>query len=74
MRMRIMRRMDTPRDHVLALEKRLKAERVSLGEVLTEARIDRSTWTRWKAGTYEPKMKSWMRVKTAAEKRLAVAL
>lgn len=74
MRMRIIRIMNTPKDHVDRLASRLKEEGVPIDLVLSEAKVDRSTWTRWKQGKLTPRMDSWMRVKAAAEARLAGAL
>lgn len=74
MRMRIMRGMETPRDHVLELEQRLKDGNVNIGEVLAEAQIDRSTWTRWKQGRFAPGMDKWLRVTSVAQKRLGPSM
>ncbi len=65
--------MDTPKDHVVELESRLKLGGVKVHDVLVAANLDRSTWTRWKQGKLTPRMDSWMRVSAEAEARLAVS-
>jgi hypothetical protein len=68
--MRIMGRMNTPKTQVLSLEERLKGSGIKVADVLSAARVDYSTWTRWKQGKLTPRMDSWMRVTAAAEERL----
>lgn len=52
------------------IESRLKARRITLGVVLLEAGIDRSTWTRWRSGATRPRLDTWMAVQSAASRLL----
>jgi hypothetical protein len=62
--------MDTPKQQVLALESRLKSVGVRIDDVLAAAKVDRSTWTRWKQGKLTPKLTSWQRLQAAVDERL----
>ncbi len=53
-----------------SMEERLRANRVSLAVVLSEAGIDRSTWTRWRSGATRPRLDTWMAAQSAVEKVL----
>ena len=64
-------RMDSPRKQVLNLDKRLKSAGIRTADVMSAARVDYSTWTRWKQGKLVPRMNSWIRVSRAAEASLA---
>ena len=55
---------------ILDIETRLKAQRITLGVVLTEAGIDRSTWTRWRSGATRPRLDTWMAAQAAAQRLL----
>lgn len=52
------------------IEQRLRTRKVALSIVLDEAKIDRSTWTRWRAGTTRPRLDTWLAAQAAAEKIL----
>jgi hypothetical protein len=49
------------------IEQRLADAGESVGEYCKRAGINRSTWTRWKAGATAPNMRSWQRVIDAAQ-------
>lgn len=68
MRMRIMRGMETSREHVLALEQRVRGAGVTVAAVLRDAKIDRSTWTRWRQGQQEPTLANWNRVLASVDR------
>jgi hypothetical protein len=53
------------------LEADLKAAGIPIESVLKAAQTDRSTWTRWKAGTMQPRFSSWERVQCTAEHLLS---
>jgi predicted transcriptional regulator len=58
--------MDTA-EEVIAFEKRVREQGLSLGDVLRMACVDRSTWTRWKSGTTTPRLDNWRAVERAAD-------
>lgn len=49
-------------------EKRLHKSGVKIADVLREAGIDRSMWTRWKNGSTTPRLDNWRAVEKAAHK------
>ena len=56
-------------DEIAAFESKVdKTPRVRIADVLREAGIDRSMWTRWKNGTTVPRLDNWRAVETAFEK------
>lgn len=55
---------------VLAIEGRLKAAGVPVQSLLEAAEVDRSTWTRWKSGSFQPRLSKWFDVAAAAERLL----
>ena len=65
------------RSEIAKRENRIKEIGVSLDDILEEAGVDRSTWTRWKNGAIgSPKLKSWSAIDQAiakAEGRAAAA-
>lgn len=57
-------------DEITSLEASLKASGRSIADVLAEAGVNRSTWTRWKNGDVRgARYDTFQRVKTAAAKR-----
>lgn len=53
-------------DDIKALEAELSAASISVDAFLEKAGVDRSSWTRWKAGSFSPRMDSWSKVQDAA--------
>jgi hypothetical protein len=47
------------------MEGALREAGVPLRALLSEAAIDRSTWTRWKASTTGPRLTNWLAVEAA---------
>lgn len=58
-------------EELSALRKRLSTSGLSVGEVLTAAGVDRSTWTRWNSGTFRPRFESWSAVCAATDRLIA---
>ena len=54
-------------DEVLAFEAEIKNSGLRVDDVLRQAGIDRSTWTRWKAGTTVPRLDNWRSMERAVE-------
>lgn len=54
------------KDEITALEAELSAASISVDTFLDRAGVDRSSWTRWKAGSFSPRMDSWAKVQDAA--------
>ena len=55
---------DIPRA-IRAIEAELSAARIGIADFCDRAGINRSTWTRWKAGRFEPRREQWRRVVAA---------
>jgi hypothetical protein len=55
-------------DEITAFEAKLSRAKLRIADVLREANIDRSMWTRWKNGTTVPRLDNWRAVEAAAEK------
>lgn len=53
------------------IERILDRAGISLGAVLSDARIDRSTWSRWKSEKTSPRIRNWQAVIDAARLRLS---
>lgn len=53
-------------DEITRFEAQVKADGLRIGDVLASAGVDRSTWTRWKAGTTKPLLDKWRAVEAAA--------
>lgn len=53
-------------DEITRFEEQAKADGLRIGDVLASAKVDRSTWTRWKAGTTTPLLDKWRAVEAAA--------
>lgn len=53
-----------------AIETRLKKAKVPVQLLLETAAVDRSTWTRWKAGSFQPRLSKWFDVTAAADRLL----
>ena len=53
------------------IKAKLAANPGSVRKVLTEAGVDRSTWTRWGQGKQYPRVNRWEAVRLAAEKEIA---
>lgn len=47
------------------IERRLGGQGVTVKRLCDAAGIDQSTWSRWKAGSTNPNMATWMRVLSA---------
>lgn len=60
------KRMSTS-DEVEALEAKIKSRGLRVDDVLRRAGIDRSTWTRWKAGTTVPRLDNWRALEKAID-------
>lgn len=54
-----------------SIEARLRAFRIPLADFLTEANIDRSTWGRWRSGSFGPRLNNWNAAKDAVERVIA---
>lgn len=54
-----------------AIEVRLSEAGIGVPALLERARIDRTTWMRWKEGHFQPRLSKWMDVTAAAEALLA---
>lgn len=54
-----------------SIERRLKDAGIGIAPVLAAAGLDRSTWTRWKAGTFKPRLESWVAMQNEALRLLA---
>lgn len=52
-------------EECFALEKEAADSGIDMQEVLARAETHRATWDRWKAGTHEPQMRKWRKVRTA---------
>lgn len=50
-----------------AIEARARAAGMTVDEFCKDARIDRATWQRWKAGKTKPSFDAWARVMNRAE-------
>lgn len=74
MQLCISSRFMTLRAEVIDMEAALKRAGVSLDAVLAQAGINRSTWTRWKAGTVKgARYDTISRVKDAAHRAVEAA-
>lgn len=64
--------MNHTRNRIIAVEQRLAERHVPVAELLRQADIFTSTWTRWKNGTTaEPRAKMWRRIESALDSILA---
>lgn len=52
---------------IAVLERRLTAARIPLARVFVKARVDRSTWHRWRAGDVLPSLVKWRAVQKAVD-------
>ena len=52
-------------DEITEFEAKAVAAGVRIADVLREAGIDRSMWTRWKNGTTVPRLDNWRAVEGA---------
>lgn len=59
------------KDDLAALEQSLTDAQVSVGDVLAGAGVVRSTWTRWKKGTFGPRLQVWDAVKASADRLIS---
>ncbi len=53
------------KDEVADFEKTARLEGLSIADILREAGIDRSMWTRWKNGTTVPRLDNWRAIEKA---------
>lgn len=44
-----------------------KACGLTIADLCREARVDRATWQRWKAGTHQPLLSKWTSVEAVIE-------
>lgn len=61
------------KEQVTSLEAEISGAGVTVDAVLTKAGLDRATWTRWKAGTFSPRMTNWLKVQEAARELIRAA-
>lgn len=54
-------------DEIAAFEKSVQDRGLRIADVLREAAIDRSMWTRWKNGSTTPRLDNWRAVERAAD-------
>ncbi|WP_193336190.1 hypothetical protein [Devosia beringensis] len=54
-------------DEIAAFEKSVQDRGLRIADVLREATIDRSMWTRWKNGSTTPRLDNWRAVERAAD-------
>lgn len=59
------------KDDLAALEQSLTDAQVSVGDVLDGAGVVRSTWTRWKQGLFQPRLRVWDAVTASAERLIS---
>lgn len=60
----------TMRETIQRMESQLKDAGASVSQLCDEAKIKRSTWTRWKAAKVAPNMATWERTLSAFENLL----
>jgi hypothetical protein len=60
-------------DEIAAFEKSVQDRGLRIADVLREAAIDRSMWTRWKNGSTTPRLDNWRAVERAADLLAAAA-
>lgn len=53
-------------DEITAFEKSVHDRGLRIADVLREAGIDRSMWTRWKNGSTVPRLDNWRSMERAA--------
>jgi hypothetical protein len=53
---------------IAGIEARLTAAGKTIGDLCEAAAINRTTWTRWKAGLVSPRLTTWNAVQSATEK------
>lgn len=58
--------MDTKHE-IVEFEKVVRGAGLGIADVLREAGIDRSMWTRWKNGTTVPRLDNWRSMEKAFE-------
>ncbi|MFG1184389.1 hypothetical protein [Xanthobacter aminoxidans] len=61
----------TIQHEIASLQARLTEFGISIGEMLAEAHIDRSMWTRWRRGATVPRLDNWYAARDAAERLIA---
>lgn len=54
-------------DEITAFEKSVHDRGLRIADVLREAGIDRSMWTRWKNGSTVPRLDNWRSMERAAD-------
>lgn len=55
-------------DEIKQFEKRANLMGIKISDVLKEAGVDRSMWTRWKGGITIPRLDNWRAMEKALEK------
>lgn len=51
---------------IIEFEKKASDDGLVIADILREANIDRSMWTRWKGGVTVPRLDNWRAVEKAA--------
>lgn len=69
--MHLCRAMSTVVTDIKEIEARLKEAGVPVEAMLANAGVDRSTWTRWKAGAFSPRLSKWRDVESAVRAALS---
>ena len=55
-------------DEVAALRKRIRDNGLKVSDVLREACVDASTWTRWQSGQTVPRLDNWRAIERAIDR------
>ena len=58
-------------DEILALEKAARIAGFRVADILRAAKLDRSTWTRWRNGVTSPRLDNWRTVHRAVDELIA---
>ena len=58
-------------DQIREIESRLKVQKIAVQDICEAAGINRATYQRWKFGTAQPLLATWMRFTETAEDRLS---
>lgn len=54
-------------DEITAFEKSVQERGLRVADILREAGVDRSMWTRWKNGKTVPRLDNWRSIERAVE-------
>lgn len=58
-------------DEIIALERAAHAAGFRVADILRAAKLDRSTWTRWRNGVTSPRLDNWKAVHQAVKDLIA---